>query len=730
MILLLILFVPLLNFLILFLHGPFAKLHHNTLKKLLTQISVFNLFINVILIWFVFIELRTSDVISEVFLFNFYNSHVFAFSSIFYMLNDVILFNNPILVNYVFLFDSLTIIMLFVVLVVSLMVQLFSLEYMFQDLLIIRFFAFLNFFTLCMLVLVTAGSFIQMFIGWEGVGVASFLLIGFWFNRKQAVKCALKAIIINRIGDCSLLAAFALIGFFIGDFSYFSVFNVINESLISSEYFDFNLIHESKTTGNTGNTYFSYTSSLAWVFLRPIALPHLIAILICIGAFAKSAQFGLHSWLPDAMEGPTPVSALIHAATMVTAGVFLLIRCAPIIVLSEVALNTLVLIGSLTAFFGASVALFQFDIKKIIAYSTCSQLGYMVVSCGFALFDLSLFHLTTHAFFKASLFMCAGLIIHSLNNEQDIRRFGGLIHLMPITYFSMFLCSLCLGGFPFFSGFFSKDAIMEMAFSCNKINWLSLFLLLSAACLTVAYSIKLFYYVFWRPFFSSRSVILAIHETLFSSIAVLSLSFISIFLGYLFIAGLYINFFEISAYKYNLLYVVSEGCFNCFWEWPYNRIVGFSYITETLDFFNLIHLYLPIIIFFILISSACLAWCIFNKQFLKEDCLYFFYNNKITYYYWWCVFKRHLFIFFSKAWFIDILLTKVSRVLFFVNKAFISRFIEGGFFEFLFVLNLVSFLRNTEQFLYKNCSGRLGNYFDIVVVFFIIFILSIIILFV
>jgi NADH:ubiquinone oxidoreductase subunit 5 (subunit L)/multisubunit Na+/H+ antiporter MnhA subunit len=220
-----------------------------------------------------------------------------------------------------------------------------------------------------------------------------------------------------------------------------------------------NVIVEPSLVYNFDNSFFF--NKFIFFFGSGFNLLFIIGLLLAIGAFAKSAQFGLHTWLPDAMEGPTPVSALIHAATMVTAGVFLMIRCAPLFSIDVDLSQLLIVIGSITAFFGASVAASQFDIKKIIAYSTCSQLGYMMVACGVSAYDLAIFHLATHACFKAGLFLCAGLIIHSLGDEQDIRKMGGLIRVMPLTYLAMFICSFCLGGLPFFSGFYSKDAIME-----------------------------------------------------------------------------------------------------------------------------------------------------------------------------------------------------------------------------------------------------------------------------
>lgn len=284
--------------------------------------------------------------------------------------------------------------------------------------------------------------------------------------------------IVNRVGDCALLLAFSLIAFCFGDLSYVGFFNLIgagssiNNSGSLLGLFDINYfltdLFDYRFISAFDNSFFFH--KVIFLMGSNFDLLFLVGLLLIIGAFAKSAQFGLHTWLPDAMEGPTPVSALIHAATMVTAGVFLMIRCAPLFIIDVDLSLILIIVGSLTAFFGASVAASQFDIKKIIAYSTCSQLGYMMVACGVSAYDLAIFHLATHACFKAGLFLCAGLIIHSLGDEQDIRKMGGLVKVMPLTYLSMFICSFCLGGLPFFSGFYSKDAIMEASLSFDLIG--------------------------------------------------------------------------------------------------------------------------------------------------------------------------------------------------------------------------------------------------------------------
>jgi len=336
-----------------------------------------------------------------------------------------------------FIFDTLTVVMLFVVTTISFLVHLFSISYMSEDPYIIRFLSFISFFTFFMLILVTGYNFLQVFVGWEGVGLCSYLLINFWYTRLQANKAAIKAMLVNRIGDIGLSLGIMVFFFSCQSVDFSVIFSLI-PLLINEQFFfcgfSFNLL-------NLGSFF------------------------LFIGAVGKSAQLGLHTWLPDAMEGPTPVSALIHAATMVTAGVFLLARCSPIFEYCFETLFIIIVVGSLTALFGATTALVQNDIKKVIAYSTCSQLGYMIFICGLSHYSVGIFHLFNHAFFKALLFLSAGAVIHALNDEQDFRRMGGLRKVLPFTYCAMVIGSFSLMGFPFLTGFYSKDAILEIAFS-------------------------------------------------------------------------------------------------------------------------------------------------------------------------------------------------------------------------------------------------------------------------
>jgi len=367
--------------------------------------------------------------------------------------------------------DALTGVMLVVVTGVSSLVHLYSIGYMAEDPGRPRFFSFLSFFTFAMLMLVTANNFLQMFFGWEGVGVASYLLIGFWYKKPEANAAAIKAFIVNRVGD---------FGFALGIFGIFYVFRTL----------DFDAVFAA-APAMAGKTF---------VFAGyNVDILTTLCLLLFVGAMGKSAQIGLHTWLPDAMEGPTPVSALIHAATMVTAGVFLVCRCSPLFEHAPNALAFVTFIGATTAFFAASVGLFQNDIKRVIAYSTCSQLGYMFVAAGVSAYGAAMFHLFTHAFFKALLFLAAGSVIHALHHEQDMRRMGGLARSIPFTWTMMLIGNLALTGVGLpvlqlgLAGFYSKDAIINAAFlSHASMGTYAFILTLTAAGMTSFYS--------WRQF--------------------------------------------------------------------------------------------------------------------------------------------------------------------------------------------------------------------------------------
>jgi NADH-ubiquinone oxidoreductase chain 5 len=424
-----------------------------------------------------------------------------------------------------FQFDSLTAIMLIVVTFISFLVHLYSTEYMTHDPHLPRFMSYLSLFTFFMLILVTADNFVQMFVGWEGVGLCSFLLINFWFTRIQANKAAIKAMIMNRIGDFGLALGIFCIFVSFGATDYSTVFALAPYYLGKS----FNFLN------------------------IDFLLLDLIGFLLFVGAVGKSAQLGLHTWLPDAMEGPTPVSALIHAATMVTAGVFLIARCSPLFEYAPGALTIVTVIGAMTAFFAATTGLLQNDMKRVIAYSTCSQLGYMVFACGLSNYHVGVFHLANHAFFKALLFLGAGCVIHAVGDEQDMRKMGGLAKLLPFTYGMMLIGSLSLMGMPFLTGFYSKDVILEIAFGkYSTVGHFAYYLGSMAAFLTAFYSMRLLYLTFLSKPNGFRVLILNAHEAPFRmAFPLFILSIPSIFIGYLskdMIIGLGSDFWQGSIY--------------------------------------------------------------------------------------------------------------------------------------------------------------------------------------
>ncbi len=366
--------------------------------------------------------------------------------------------------------DTLTAVMLVVVNTISSLVHLYSIGYMDEDPYRPRFFAYLSLFTFAMLMLVTADNLVQLFFGWEGVGLMSYLLIGFWYQKPSANAAAIKAFVVNRVGD---------FGFALGIFAVFM--------LIGSTDFETIFAGAPGLTGKTIDFFGWHADALT-----------LTCLLLFMGAMGKSAQFLLHTWLPDAMEGPTPVSALIHAATMVTAGVFMVARLSPLFELAPNAQAVVMFVGATTAFFAATVGLVQNDIKRIVAYSTCSQLGYMFVAMGAGAYSVGMFHLFTHAFFKALLFLGSGSVIYAMHHEQDIRNMGGLWRKIPYTFFVMCIGTLALTGFPFFAGYFSKDAIIESAYAAhNPFSTYAYLLTVAAAGLTSFYSWRLIFKTFF-----------------------------------------------------------------------------------------------------------------------------------------------------------------------------------------------------------------------------------------
>ena len=417
------------------------------------------------------------------------------------------IYSDSFQVDWGFSFDNLTVSMLFVVNVVSALVHLYSTDYMAHDPHLPRFMSYLSLFTFFMLMLITGDNFVILFLGWEGVGICSYLLISFWYTRLQANKAAIKALVVNRVADFTLTIGMVAIYFVFQSLDFHVVFPLapffVNSTFVFCNY--------------------------------DLPVLTVICSLLFLGAMGKSAQIGLHTWLPDAMEGPTPVSALIHAATMVTAGVFLIIKCSPLYEYVPTVLSVITFVGATTAFFSATVGLVQNDIKKVIAYSTCSQLGYMIFACGLSSYHVSFFHLVNHAFFKALLFLSAGAIIHSLSNEQDMRKYGALASLLPFTSVMLLIGSLSLMGFPFLTGFYSKDLILELALTKYTFEGSFAYTLgLVTAFFTSYYSFRVFYMTFISKNNSFRTVMAHIHELpLKMAIALMVLSLGSIFFGYL-----------------------------------------------------------------------------------------------------------------------------------------------------------------------------------------------------
>ncbi len=479
----LIIFLPLLGSII---SGFFGKKIGTKSSQIITSLFVT---ISAILSLFIFYQTILNDYSNNKLIFNWITSGSFN-------------------INWSIYIDPLTSVMLVVVTLISSIIHIYSIGYMSHDPHKTRFMSYLSLFTFSMLILITADNFLQLFFGWEGVGLCSYLLIGFWYKKSSANSAAIKAFIVNRIGDFGFAIGIFLIFFFFGTLNYNEVFKIV-PTFIEKEIIllglEFNLIT-------------------------------LICVMLFIGAMGKSAQFLLHTWLPDAMEGPTPVSALIHAATMVTAGVFLVVRCSPIFEYSQVALNIVTSVGMITALFAATVALVQNDIKKIIAYSTCSQLGYMFFAAGIGAYHVAIFHLFTHAFFKALLFLGAGCIIHSFNEEQDVRMMGGVWKKIPYTYALMIVGTLALTGFPFLSGYYSKDAIIEFAYlKGNTIGFSAAFVGIFTALLTAFYSWRLIFKTFHGKYNNKNNRISSIHESPLIMLLPTSLLAVgSIFAGILF----------------------------------------------------------------------------------------------------------------------------------------------------------------------------------------------------
>ena len=523
--------------------------------------------------------------------------------------------------NWCFLFDSLTMIMLIVITSISTLVHLYSSQYMANDPHLSRFMSYLSLFTFFMIILITGDNFMQMFVGWEGVGFCSYLLINFWFTRLQANKAAIKAMLINRISDLILLLGVLTIFYNIRTIEYFSTFAAI--SIVKDFYFIF----------------CNYILSIIDV----------ACILIFIGAMGKSAQIFLHLWLPDAMEGPTPVSALIHAATMVTAGVYLIARCSPMFEYSMFSLKVITVIGASTAFFASTVGLVQNDFKKIVAYSTCSQLGYMFFACGLSNYPLAIFHLSNHAYFKALLFLCSGAVIHAMGDEQDIRKMGGLRRILPFTYIMFLIGSLSLMGFPFLTGFYSKDLILEVAFaSFSETGHFAYWLGTIGAFFTAFYSTRLLFFAFLSETNAYKNIIKNAHDVpLEMGIPLGLLAFGSIFIGYIskdMFVGLGSNFWNNSIY------------INPF----HNQMIDAEFLPT---FFKI----LPVILSF---------WGLFGAFYLYFFKFKFLYNLKISKY------GLYFYNFLNRKWYFDkIYYEFINQYILQIGYNFTYKMVDKGLIE-------------------------------------------------
>ena len=487
-----IIFLPLLGFLFCFLLGK--QFNYRVYQISTTSI----LFLCTLFSWIIFIQFINNKETEIIFILNWITSGNF-------------------IVDWSIRLDTLTAVMFIVVTTVSACVHLYSIGYMEEDPSKIRFMGYLSLFTFFMLALVSSNNLLQMFFGWEGVGLASYLLIGFWHHKDSANKAAIKAFVVNRVGDFGYAIGIAGIFYIFGTISFDSIFSQVDQ--------------------------FSEHQIQFLSFSFPTL--DFLCFLLFIGAMGKSAQLGLHTWLPDAMEGPTPVSALIHAATMVTAGVFLVARMSPLYEFATFTNLFITFIGAATAIFAASIALTQNDIKRVIAYSTCSQLGYMFFAAGVGAYNASIFHLTTHAFFKALLFLSAGSVIHAMHHEQDMRKMGGLFKKIPFTASMMWIGSLAIIGFPYLSGYYSKESILENAFyASNGIAFFAYLVGILTALLTAFYSWRLLFLTFHGENRSNNKTYDHAHESpLVMTAPLFILAIGSIFSG-IFFADYFIGYYK------------------------------------------------------------------------------------------------------------------------------------------------------------------------------------------
>lgn len=545
-------------------------------------------------------------------------------------------------VEWSFLFDSLSVILMNLITFVSCLVHIYSSEYMKEDPYIIRFMSLLSFFTFFMLILVTGNTFLQMFIGWEGVGLASYLLINFWYTRIQANKSAIKAMLVNRVGDYFLLLAI---------FSILFVFNTADYQLI--RHLSSDVIHYKILIGN-----FAFNSL------------DLIIFFLFLGAMGKSAQMGFHTWLPDAMEGPTPVSALLHAATMVTAGVFLVARCTFLFNLNLENSSFIMLVGCLTCFFASTTGLMQNDMKKIIAFSTCSQLGYMFLACGLVSSEMAIFHLFNHGFFKALLFLSAGSIIHSVYEEQDLRKIGSMKNSMPFSYASFVIGSFALMAFPYTTGFYSKDSILESSVALNQnLGFFCYFIGSISALFTSFYSCRLIILTFLvKPNSSKATFVNSVESSYALVFPLFLLCILSCEIGFQtkdFIVGFGSEFFKFS---------ITSNSFTI-------PTLDREYLTFSQKIFPTICSNIGIIFAFILYLS--------NPGFFTAIKNNYFYKN--------------LYTFFNKKWYFDRIFNQIlTQSIIIVGYSFFYKLMERGLSEFIGPSSIISLSSNTEFNVSKN----------------------------
>jgi proton-translocating NADH-quinone oxidoreductase chain L len=626
----LVLLLPLISFLTLMCFGRFLG------KKGSIFVTIACMFVTLIFSVFIFCEVGLMGYVCTLKIANWLSSGV---------LN----------IKFGLLFDSLTATMLLVVVLISFLVHIYSISYMENDPYIIRFISFLSLFTFFMLVLITADNYVQLFLGWEGVGLCSYLLVNFWFTREQANKSAMKAIIVNRVGDFFL---------FLGLLCIFFVFRTFDFAIINSIALEFEFL------------------SIKF-FGMDVRCLDMIAFFLFGAAVGKSAQVGLHTWLPDAMEGPTPVSALIHAATMVTAGIFLVLRSSFLFEFSQDVLNLITFFGTVTAVLASTSGIFQYDIKKVIAYSTSSQLGYMFLACGTSNYTIAIFHLFNHAFFKALLFLGAGSVIHGLNDEQDMRKMGGLYNVMPLTFISMLIGTVALIGLPFLTGFYSKDIIIEtLLYKYNLNFFFGCFLACIVTFFTSFYSFRLLILVFMLDYRGAKGLFFKVHDCSYlMAFPLILLSVLTIFVGFC-TKDLFI------------------GIASNFWQQAFIFHNDFS---ESSEFIKITFKLIP---FYGTMMGIFLSMLVYQGLFFYKRGLFFLSSIGCNYT------LKNIYFFFGKKWFFDFFYNKyIAKFSLYLGYDFVFKTIDRGIIEFFGPLGLVRNFFFLSNQISKIQTGYIYHYF-------------------